>query len=95
MGHDVKIAYDGPSALATVDDFKPAVVLVDLAMPGMDGLEVARRLRLRPRSKEMKLVALTGWGNERERSLSQQAGFDHHLTKPVQPEVLKELLSNV
>jgi CheY-like chemotaxis protein/two-component sensor histidine kinase len=95
MGHDVKIAYDGPSALATVDDFKPSVVLVDLAMPGMDGLEVARRLRLRPRSKEMKLVALTGWGNETERSLSQQAGFDHHLTKPVKPEVLKELLAKV
>ena len=92
-GQDVRVAHDGPSALRGAEEFRPEVVLLDIGMPGMDGYEVARRLRARPESSGVLLVALTGWGQESDRQRSRQAGIDHHLVKPVEPEVLRQILA--
>ena len=87
-GHTVQVAHDGPSALALAADFEPEVVILDIGMPGMDGYEVARRFRARPESQQTRLVALSGWGQEKDRERSRAAGFDHHLVKPVDLELL-------
>jgi CheY-like chemotaxis protein len=71
------------------------VVLLDIGMPGMDGFEVARRLQARPESEGISLIALTGWGNEGDRRQSQEAGFHHHLIKPVEPNVIRNLLDKL
>ena len=92
-GQDVLVAHDGPSALRGAEEFRPEVVLLDIGMPGMDGYEVARRLRSRPESARALLVALTGWGQESDRQKSRQAGIDHHLVKPVEPEVIRQILA--
>ena len=81
-GQEVRVAHDGPAALAAAGEFRPEVVLLDIGLPGMDGYEVARRLRERPEFEETLLVALTGWGQEADRERSRAAGFDHHLVKP-------------
>jgi PAS domain S-box-containing protein len=93
LGADVEVAYDGPSALAVFDTYQPAVTLLDIGMPGMDGLEVARRVRAR--GNRTMLVALTGWGQAHDRERSREAGFDHHLVKPVDVGALKALLATV
>jgi two-component system CheB/CheR fusion protein len=92
-GQDVCVVHDGPSALRSAEEFRPEVVLLDLGMPGMDGYEVARRLRDRPDSSGATLVALTGWGQESDRQKSRLAGIDHHLVKPVEPETLCSILA--
>lgn len=92
-GHVVEAVHDGPAALAAVEDRKPDVVLLDVGMPGMDGLEVARRLRSRYSSDQLVLVAVTGWGQSDDHSNSGEAGFDHHLTKPVQWRQLELILA--
>jgi PAS domain S-box-containing protein len=83
-GHEVRTAYDGPAALDAVKEgFHPEVVFLDVGMPGMDGYEVARRLRKLPGVEGAVLVALTGYGQEQDRERSKEAGFDRHLVKPV------------
>jgi PAS domain S-box-containing protein len=82
-GHDVRTAYDGASAIAEVARFHPQAVLLDLGMPGLDGLETARRLRASQSADPLLLVAVTGWGQARDRSKTRDAGFDGHLVKPV------------
>jgi CheY-like chemotaxis protein len=82
-GAVTRVVYDGEAALAELDVFTPDTVLLDLGMPGMDGLEVARRLRADPSRAGLRIVALTGWGQESDRRRTREAGFDHHLTKPV------------
>jgi PAS domain S-box-containing protein len=94
-GHEVQVAHDGPSALEVADRFRPEVVLLDIGLPGMDGHEVARRLRARPEFGRTPLVALTGWGQESDRRRSREAGFDHHLVKPVDLDALSGLLAEV
>jgi PAS domain S-box-containing protein len=91
----VKVAHDGPTALAAMETFQPDVVLLDIGMPGMDGNEVARRIREQPRFAATRLVALTGWGQEEDRKRTQESGFDHHLTKPVDIAALQTLLSQL
>jgi signal transduction histidine kinase len=91
-GHDVQIAYDGPSGLALALGTAPECVLVDIGLPGMDGYEVAKRLRSHDRSRRTVLVALTGYGQQEDRARSRQAGFDHHLVKPVAQNVLEDVL---
>jgi CheY-like chemotaxis protein len=91
-GQQVRAVYDGPSALVIANDFHPTMAFVDIGMPGMDGHEVARQLRQKPELRDLVLVALTGWGQEEDRRRSEEAGFDHHLVKPVEPGVLKKLL---
>jgi PAS domain S-box-containing protein len=92
-GHEVRVAYDGPSALVIAEVFQPQVVLLDIGMPGMDGYEVARRLRQQPGVPPALLVALTGWGQDTDRRRSTEAGFDHHLVKPVEPSAVAKLLT--
>lgn len=94
-GQDVKVAHDGPSALELSEQFRPEVILLDLGMPGMDGYEVARRLRERPDFEGTRLIALTGWGQESARQRSQEAKFDLHLVKPVDPEEIRLLLAEL
>jgi CheY-like chemotaxis protein len=93
-GHEVRVAHDGSTALATVEADPPDVVFLDIGMPVMDGYEVARRLRQQPGLDHVLLVALTGWGQEEDRQRSQEAGFDHHLTKPAEPEAVHQLLAS-
>jgi PAS domain S-box-containing protein len=82
-GHEVRAVYDGASALQELERQEPDVVLLDIAMPDMDGHEVARRIRARAGGARLILVALSGWGQSQDRSRSTAAGFDHHLVKPV------------
>jgi CheY-like chemotaxis protein len=93
-GHDVRVAHDGPAALAAVEAEPPDLVFLDIGMPVMNGYDVARRLRQRPGPENLVLVAVTGWGQEEDRRRSQEAGFDHHLIKPVEPEALHSLLAS-
>ncbi len=91
-GHEAEAAHDGPSALQKAPGFLPGVALVDIGLPGMDGLEVGRRLLQDPALGGLLLVALTGHGMDDHRRLSHASGFAHHLVKPVDPEALRDLL---
>ncbi|QJX01190.1 hybrid sensor histidine kinase/response regulator [Frigoriglobus tundricola] len=92
-GHEVRVAHGGTDALAVATDYRPEMVFLDIGMPGMDGYEVARRLRTLPGLGRAVLVALTGWGSPDDRRRTTEAGFDHHLVKPVEPAVLAALLA--
>ena len=92
-GHDVRKALDGRSAIAVAASYRPDVVLLDLGMPVMDGLEVAREFRRNPEMANVRLVALTGWGQVQDRRKTEEAGFDYHLTKPTDAEQLEGLLA--
>jgi PAS domain S-box-containing protein len=93
LGHDTRVVYDGAAALDAVLDFKPDIVLLDLGMPGLDGYEVARRLRKLKRKQHFRVVAVTGWGQESDRAKSKAAGFDLHLVKPVDVKALLQALA--
>lgn len=93
QGHDVRVAYGGEAALALAAGFAPEIVLLDLGMPGLDGFAVARRLRQDRTTALPKLVAVSGWGQPSDRRRSADAGFDHHLTKPVDPGELWRLFA--
>ena len=82
-GHETHTAYDGLEAVEAAATFRPDVILLDIGLPKLNGYEVARKIREQPWGKNMVLVALTGWGQEEDRRRSQEAGFNHHLTKPV------------
>lgn len=92
-GHEVTVAYSGLSALREANKAQPHVVLLDIAMPTMDGYELAARLR--KQNQHAILVALTGLGRESDKAFSKDAGMDSHLTKPVDPEHLQQLLATV
>ncbi len=92
-GHEVETAHDGPAALKKARSFHPEAVLLDIGLPGLDGYQVASRLRRRRRTARALLVALTGYGQEEDQDLAREAGFDHHLTKPVDLLVIYELLA--
>ncbi len=94
-GHKVQIAFNGPDALAAFSAFQPDVVLLDIGMPGMDGYEVARQLRSQAGSKTVTLVALSGYGSQQDRRRASEAGFDHHIVKPVGYDALAKLLAVV
>ena len=91
LGAEVSLVHSGRAALQAVQSFRPEVVLLDIGMPGMDGYEVARRIRANNRS--IMLIALTGWGQEEDRQRSAAAGFNHHLVKPADIEQSRQLLS--
>ncbi|WP_412069258.1 PAS domain S-box protein [Rubrivirga sp. IMCC43871] len=92
-GHEVRVAHDGPAALERAAGFHPHVILLDIGLPGMDGYEVARHVRQTSHLQSTRLVAVTGYGQDSDRRRSEEAGFDVHLTKPVEPAVLKGLLA--
>jgi PAS domain S-box-containing protein len=87
-GYQTRVAYDGRTAVEMAEILEPGVVLLDLGLPYLNGHEVARRLRVLPWGRTARLIALTGWGQEDDVLRSRQSGFDEHLTKPVDPEVL-------
>jgi PAS domain S-box-containing protein len=95
MGHQVEVVYDGQSAINTARDFRPNVIFMDLGMPRLDGYHAARTIRAEPWGKEVKLIALSGWGQPEDRVRSTEAGFDRHLTKPVDPSTIQSVLSAI
>jgi CheY-like chemotaxis protein len=95
MGHDVRVAHDGAEALEIAAAFQPHAALVDLGMPNMNGYLLARRLREWRWTRDTLLIAVTGWGGDRERERAKEAGFAHHLLKPAEPGQIAELLATV
>jgi CheY-like chemotaxis protein/two-component sensor histidine kinase len=93
LGYEVRVAYDGAEGLAEAARFRPDAVVCDIGMPGLSGLEVARRLRADPALRAARLVAATGWGQDDDRRRSREAGFDRHLTKPIDPADLHQALT--
>jgi two-component system CheB/CheR fusion protein len=94
-GHETRMAFDGQTAVELVRAFRPDAVILDLGMPGLTGYEIARRIRQSPGLDAVRLIALTGFGQDEDRRRSREAGFDYHLVKPVDPLVLQPLLSGV
>ena len=94
QGHSVQVVHDGRSALGAVEQQRPAVVFLDIGMPIMDGYEVARQLRREHDPSDLQLVALTGWGQEEDRRRTAEAGFNHHIVKPVNSQQLQALMAD-
>lgn len=94
LGHEVFVAYDGAHALATAEREQPEVALLDIGMPAMNGYDVCRRIRAAAWGRDMVVIAQTGWGQEEDRRRAQEAGFDRHLLKPVDPTVVLSALTN-
>jgi CheY-like chemotaxis protein len=92
-GNETETAFDGPAALDVAAAFKPDVVLLDIGLPGLNGYEVARRMRQEPWGKAVKLIAITGWGQLEDRQRSHEAGFDDHMVKPVDHDLLAKILA--
>jgi PAS domain S-box-containing protein len=95
LGHDVRVAHDGETALDVATKFRPDLIFLDIGMPGMDGYEVARRVRLTPGLEQTNLVALTGWGQQEDRRRTSEAGFNHHLVKPPEPKAVDDVLAEL
>ena len=93
FGHEVKAAYTGQTALKMAVEYQPDVVLLDIGLPDMNGYEVARHLRQQPETKDVRLIAMTGYGQDSDRQRSEEAGCEHHLVKPVDPQKLQDLLA--
>jgi CheY-like chemotaxis protein len=94
-GYEVQIAHDGPMALQAAQRCFPGVIFLDIGLPGMNGYQVAKQLRQQPAFSKTLLVAITGYGQDKDRRDSKEAGFDHHLVKPVEPDELKQFLTVV
>ena len=94
-GHETHVALDGVDALKAAERISPDAVLLDIGLPRVDGYEVCRRMRAQPWGRELMIVALTGWGQEEDRQKSREAGFNTHLVKPVDEEVLMNLLASL
>ncbi len=94
-GHDVRLAYDGPTALQATLDYRPHVVLLDIGLPDLDGYEVAKRIREATTLQNIVLVAMTGYGNVSDLRRSKEAGFNHHLVKPADFGKVQEILANI
>jgi signal transduction histidine kinase len=93
-GHEVHLAHDGPAAFAAFEANRPDVALLDIGMPRSNGYEVARQIRAEPGGGDVLLIAITGWAQDSDKARSRAAGFDHHLTKPIEPLTLIELLAS-
>lgn len=95
IGMEARSVNDGAAAVQAALDFAPDLVLLDIGLPGMDGYQVARAMRQQPQLAKVTLVALTGWGTDDDRRRAMEAGFNHHLTKPVDLSVLEEMLQKL
>jgi CheY-like chemotaxis protein len=95
MGNEVHTAHDGLEAVEAAKDLRPDLILLDIGMPRLNGYDAARRIRQEPWGKSVVLVALTGWGQEEDKRRSREAGFDRHLVKPVEPEALDSVLTEL
>jgi CheY-like chemotaxis protein len=94
-GHEVRCAHDGVESVRVAEQFRPEVVLLDIGMPRLNGYGAARQIRALPDGPSMLLIALTGWGQDEDKRLALDAGFDRHLTKPVEPEALMALVQGL
>ncbi|TWI52420.1 PAS domain S-box-containing protein [Pseudomonas duriflava] len=94
-GHTLHMVHDGYQALEAVESFRPDVMFLDIGLPDLNGFEVAKALRLKPKLKDMAIIALTGWGAEQDRVQSKEVGFDYHLTKPANFQEIERLLSSL
>jgi len=95
LGHEVQTALDGEEALEKAEQFRPDVIVLDVGMPILDGYETASRIRQRPWSRDVVLIAVTGWGNDKDKLKSADAGFDVHLVKPVDATTILEALDQI
>jgi CheY-like chemotaxis protein len=95
MGHETRTAYDGLEAVQAAVTYRPEMVLLDIGLPKMNGYEAARHIRGQPWGKGMALIALTGWGQEEDKYRALEAGFDQHLTKPIEAAALRNLLASL
>jgi CheY-like chemotaxis protein len=93
MGNDIRMAHDGQEGVDVAQEFRPDVVLLDIGLPGIDGYEVARLIREQPYGTRVRLIALTGYGQESDKSRARSAGFDEHLVKPVEIRTLHRALA--
>jgi CheY-like chemotaxis protein len=91
-GHEVHVATDGLEAVEMFGQVQPDVAILDIGMPGLSGHEVARRIREQRSERKVTLIAITGWGQKADKDRAAASGFDHHFTKPVEPDVLSALL---
>jgi two-component system, sensor histidine kinase len=94
-GHETQVAADAAGALTLIERFEPDIAFIDLGLPDMDGLQLARRLRANPRMKRTVLTAVTGYGRDEDKARARAAGFDHHLTKPVQRQQILDLIAGL
>jgi CheY-like chemotaxis protein len=94
-GHETHMAHDGLEAIEATERLRPDAVLLDIGLPGLNGYEVCKRIRTEPWGKEIVLVALTGWGQEEDRHRSRDAGFNAHMVKPVDHDLLLKLLASL
>jgi CheY-like chemotaxis protein len=94
-GHDVRVAHSGLAALEITKNYTPDVVFMDIGMPGMDGYEVARRIREQTGTSNLLIAALTGWGQKVDRRRTAEAGFRYHLVKPPEPAAVEKVLAEV
>jgi CheY-like chemotaxis protein len=92
-GHQVRVAHDGREAIVAADEFRPDVVLMDIGLPGLNGHEAGRAIRSQPWAAQLVLIAISGWGQDVDKQRSREAGFHHHLVKPVDHGMLVQLLS--
>ena len=95
MGNDTRTAYDGQEGVDVAEELRPDVLLLDIGLPKLNGYEACRRIREQPWGKGVTLIAVTGWGQDEDRRRSQEAGFDHHMVKPVDPQALMKMLSGL
>jgi signal transduction histidine kinase len=95
MGHEIVLAFDGPSAIEMAEEHRPDMILLDIGLPGMSGYEVCSHLRRNPKLQGTVFVAQTGWGQAEHRRRSEEAGFDHHLVKPIQAQTLYQILESM
>jgi len=92
LGHTVKMAIDGLAAIELAKSFRPEVVLLDIGLPGMNGYEICQAMRKEPVLQNTVFIAQTGWGQQEHRQRTKDAGFDHHLVKPVDMKALETIL---
>jgi two-component system CheB/CheR fusion protein len=94
-GHDVRVAYTGRQALELAREFQPDVAILDLGLPDVSGYDVASQMRREPALAGIRLIALSGWGQDEHQQRARDAGFDHHLIKPADPDKLQALLADL
>ena len=95
MEHDIKLAHDGATSIEIAREFQPHIVMLDIGLPTMSGYEVCSMMRKEPVLQNSVFIAQTGWGQQEHRQRSKEAGFDHHLVKPINMQQLKELIASI
>jgi CheY-like chemotaxis protein len=95
FGHEIRLAHNGPNAIEIAHNYRPDAVLLDIGLPGMNGYDVCKAMRADPMMKDVVIIAQTGWSQDEHRRLSEEAGFNYHLVKPVDMNNLQQILSNI